>query len=291
MGSGVIYAGLVVMWAAYFIPRWLRRHEELSATRSVERFDRAMSILSRKEATPDKRYVVMPPRAAEPDRSGGSFPAQRTKPQRRGLRTTSPITVRRRRVLAALLMTTLVAGISTPLTPLAWWSAPAVALVIVGYLVHCRLQARTRTQVAQTRVAARKRSTSRLLRFDAIERLMAVRREMAEERAAEDARWEAAEEAMSVEREAEEARERAAAEGWSPVPVPLPTYVTKPVAPRRAAPIDLTNPGAWTAAQTTQASAAGPGDGRPVAMSALLDDAAEADDQLEAIITRRAVND
>lgn len=291
MGSGVIYAGLVVMWAAYFIPRWLRRHEELSATRSVERFDRAMSILSRKDATPDKRYVVMPPRPEQPASAVPAQQLQHIQRNRGGLRTTSPITVRRRRVLAALLMTTLVAAISTPVTPLPWWSAPTVVLVIVGYLVHCRLQARTRTQVTQTRVAARKRSTSRLLRFDAIERLMAVRRELSEERAAEDARWEAAEEAIRLERAAEEARERAAAEGWSPVPVPLPTYVTKPVAPRRAAPIDLTNPGAWTAAQPTQGPAAGPADERPAAMSALLDDATDADDQLDVIITRRAVND
>ena len=64
MGSGLIYALLIGMWAVYFIPRWLRRHEELSESRSIERFDRAMRILSRKEPTPDRRYVVMPPRPA-----------------------------------------------------------------------------------------------------------------------------------------------------------------------------------------------------------------------------------
>ena len=59
------------MWAAYFIPRWLRRHEELSESRSVEKFDHAMRILSRRESrSPDQRYVVMPPRpeAADDDR-------------------------------------------------------------------------------------------------------------------------------------------------------------------------------------------------------------------------------
>jgi hypothetical protein len=33
---------------------------------------------------------------------------------------------------------------------------------------------------------------------------------------------------------------------WDPVPVPLPTYVTAPKAPRSVRVIDLTKPGAWT---------------------------------------------
>ncbi|MGH8970558.1 MAG: hypothetical protein ACRDV1_11485, partial [Actinomycetes bacterium] len=68
MGSGVIYAGIIVMWAAYFIPRWLRRHEELSESRSVEKFDQAMRILSRKDTATDQRYIVMPPRPEQPVR-------------------------------------------------------------------------------------------------------------------------------------------------------------------------------------------------------------------------------
>jgi hypothetical protein len=58
------------------------------------------------------------------------------------------------------------------------------------------------------------------------------------------------------------------------------------MAPRRAPAIDLTNPGAWTEAQATPPAAS-----RPAAMSVLLDDADGADDQLDAIIQRRAVND
>lgn len=288
MGSGLIYAALVVMWAAYFIPRWLRRHEELSASRSVERFDRAMRILSRREPTPDRRYVVMPPRPEQP------VPAQRAR-ARTGLRTTSPVTVRRRRVLAVLLLTLLTVGVLTPVTALRWWAPAAAGATVLGYLVHCRLQARTRTSVTRTRQAVRTRSRSRLMRFDALERLMTVRRELAEERAAEEVRWQEAEEAMRRESEAEEARRREAEASWEPVPVPLPTYVTKPPAPRRAPPIDLTNPGAWTEAHTTvrpaQPQPQPAPETRPAAMSALLDDAESAEDELDAIITRRAVND
>lgn len=294
MGSGLIYAVIIVMWAAYFIPRWLRRHEELSESRSVERFDQAMRILSRKEPTPDKRYVVMPPRP-EPRRS---VPAQRSSRRRAAH---SSATVRRRRVLAGLLLTTLVTTLVTPLSPVPWWG-PLVALgATICYLVHLRMQARSNRFVSRTRQAVRKRSRSRIMRFDAVERLMAVRRELAEERAAEERRWQEAEEAERLVREAEEKRRREAEAGWSPVPVPLPTYVTKPVAPRRGPAIDLTNPGAWSQAQAQLSDDVPqprpadvpdrPGGSGRGAMSGLLDDADEAGDQLDAIIERRAVND
>lgn len=276
VGSGLIYAAIIVMWAAYFIPRWLRRHEELSESRSVEKFDRAMRILSRREPTPDRRYVVMPPRPV---------PAQRTR-----TRTTRPVrrsvAIRRRRVLAGLLLTTLVTSVAAPLSPVPWWAPLAGLGLVIAYLVHLRLQARSTRELTRTRAAVRKRSRSRLMRFDAVERLMTVRRELAEERAAEERRWAEAEAAEQRLREEEQERRRQAEAEWSPVPVPLPTYVSKPMAPRRAPAIDLTNPGAWTEAQATPPAAS-----RPAAMSVLLDDADGADDQLDAIIQRRAVND
>ena len=285
MGSGLIYAVIIVMWAAYFIPRWLRRHDELSESRSVEKFDNAMRILSRREPTPDKRYVVMPPRPKEHRGAGRpSVPSQRSGASGGGLRTTSPVAVRRRRVLAALLLSALVSGGLAPLTALAWWVPVSVLVATVGFLGHCRLQARTRRDVSRTRVAVRKRSRSRLLRFDAIERLMTVRRELAEERAAEELRWQDSEDAMRRELEAEDERRRAVEAGWSPVPVPLPTYVSKPMAPRPVPTVDLTRPGAWTQAKAADSP-------RPAPMSALLEDADGAEDQLDDILHPRAVND
>ena len=292
MGSGLIYALLIGMWAVYFIPRWLRRHEELSESRSIERFDRAMRILSRKDPTPDRRYVVMPPRPAEA--AGQARPTGRTgravRPAPVRSRRAASVAVRRRRVLAGLLLATVLVAATAPLTPVPWWGALVGVAAVVGYLVHCRLQARTRHQVDRTRAAVRQRSRSRLMRFDAIERLMTVRRELAEERAAEQRRWEEAEAAEQAVREQEERRRAEAEAGWSPVPVPLPTYVSKPVAPRRAAAIEMDDAtGASRPVEsprptdTPAPSTAG--------LARLLDDAAGADDELDAIITRRAVND
>ncbi|NJA58029.1 hypothetical protein, partial [Streptomyces sp. NEAU-H3] len=41
--------------------------------------------------------------------------------------------------------------------------------------------------------------------------------------------------------------------GWDPVPVPLPTYVTAPVAPRATQDVDLGAPDVWSSARSTSA--------------------------------------
>jgi hypothetical protein len=283
----LIYAALIVLWAAYFIPRWLKRHEELSESRSVEKFDHAMRILSRRDPTPDKRYVVMPPKP-EPapstlpnrTRTRTRVPAQRSAPVRRPR--IGAAAMRRRRILAALMLVTVLTAVLAPLTPVPWW-APALLLVLtVADLVHLRVQVRRSREVTRTRQAVRRSVRSRIMRFDALDRLMSVRRELAEERAAEEARWEAAEEALRLDREAEERRVAAEAAGWKPVPVPLPTYVNKPMAPRRT-PAARVETELFDQHLDTRAV--------PASMSALVDDAEVADDQLEAIIARRAVND
>ena len=255
MGSGLIYALLIGMWAVYFIPRWLRRHEELSESRSIERFDRAMRILSRKDPTPDRALRRHAPAAG---RDGGTERGPLPGPAAPAAPTVQDLP-------AAALPRWRSAGggcsrsccsppcswrPSRPLTAVPWWCALAGLGVVLGYLVHCRLQARTRHQVDRTRAAVRQRSRSRLMRFDAIERLMTVRRELAEERAADQRRWDEAEAAERAVREEEERRRAEAEAGWNPVPVPLPTYVSKPVAPRRAATVEMDDVTAGGAARS-----------------------------------------
>ncbi|MFH9571809.1 gephyrin-like molybdotransferase receptor GlpR [Streptomyces sp. NPDC017454] len=57
---------------------------------------------------------------------------------------------------------------------------------------------------------------------------------------------------------------------WDPVPVPLPTYVTAPVAPRATPDVDLAAPDAWSSARSSavadqEDAAAAPGPDRPAA--------------------------
>jgi hypothetical protein len=247
VGSGLIYAAIIVMWALYFIPRWLRRHEELSESRSVEKFDHAMRILSRRDPTPDQRYIVMPPKpepAAPAARKATSAPVPEARRPARSTRRPSR-TFRRRRVLAALALLTLIVAAATPFTPAPWWGPLVAVLVTLVYLAHLRVQQRRRRELTRTRHAVRKRLRSRLRRVDSAERLVEARELLAARRTAAEADRVAAE---GVARKAAR-RDAERADGWAPTPVPLPTYVTKPVAPRVGRPIDLTHPGAWSDAQ------------------------------------------
>ncbi len=260
----MIYAALLVGWGMYFVPRWVRRHEELSEARSVERFSRAMRILSGRTSSTDQRYVVMPRRPEE---------AQ----VRRRPRRVAPLAMRRRRILAGLVLTTLVVSVATPLSPLPWWAPVALLAITVADLVHLRIQARRLGDVTRTRESVRRRTRLRLRRFDSVERIVASRESLSQERAAALAARLAAEASAAEAAREEEERLTAEAAGWQPVPVPLPTYVSKPKAPDRPAPRPLSAQEPFD--QTEPAAVAEPSAG---------DDVDELDEIIE---RRRAVND
>jgi hypothetical protein len=266
VGSGVIYAALLVGWGMYFVPRWVRRHEELSEARSVERFSRAMRILSRRPPTPDQRYVVMPRREDHQPRARS--------------RRVAPLAMRRRRILAGLVLTSLIVSVATPLSPLPWWAPVGLLVIAVADVVHLRIQARRQGDVTRTRASVRRRARLRLRRFDSVERILASRQTLAQERAAALAERLAAEASAEAAAREEAERVAAAAAGWQPVPVPLPTYVSKPKAPDRPAarPLSEQEPFDQTvAAPIVEATGVGKLDGP---------------DELDEIIERRrAVND
>ncbi|MEU5630960.1 gephyrin-like molybdotransferase receptor GlpR [Streptomyces rishiriensis] len=54
-----------------------------------------------------------------------------------------------------------------------------------------------------------------------------------------------------VDQQRERQRRPGHGESWDPVPVPLPTYVTAPVAPRATSDVDLTAPDAWSSARSS----------------------------------------
>ena len=276
MGSGLIYAVILVAWGMFFVPRWVRRHEELSETRSVERFSKAMRILSRRAPTPDQRYVVMPRRPDE------GRPASARRQSRRA----TSLAIRRRRILAVLVLTTVVVALGTPLSPLPWWAPVGLLLATVADVVHLRIQARRHSDVSRSRESVRRRARLRWRRFDSVERILAARQAITSERAAALAERLAAE-AAAEESAREEAERRAtAAAGWQPVPVPLPTYVSKPKAPERPA-----RPAAEQELfdQTVAAATAGvPGGPDRAGELGVADGVDELDEIIE---RRRAVND
>ncbi|TLS40390.1 hypothetical protein FE633_41675, partial [Streptomyces montanus] len=75
-----------------------------------------------------------------------------------------------------------------------------------------------------------------------------------------------------VDQQRERRRGPAGGDSWDPVPVPLPTYVTAPVAPRATSDVDLGGPDAWSSARS---SAAEPSADRSTTRSAQAADAGE----------------
>jgi hypothetical protein len=78
--SGLIFVVLAVGWAAYLIPRALRHHEEIAASRPVDNFSETMRVLERTPAT--MKALLTPPAASEagPSSRGRSRPTSPTCP-------------------------------------------------------------------------------------------------------------------------------------------------------------------------------------------------------------------
>ncbi len=275
--SGVIYAVIVVLWAVVLVPMWLRRHDEVSESRSVDRFQGAMRTLSRRGGWGGDREVVMPARPEGHLVPDGARPID-----------TSP-SARRRRALLVLLSVCLAAAVAALTGVLPAWVAVLVALVVFGFAARGRVvaQREAQRQVAARRAraaAARRRRDARVEAELAQVRRSAVRAGLAH--AAPAMATVPADEAaadVAPDTASEPLYDAVAERVWEPIAVPLPTYVTAPKAPRSVRIIDLSQPGAWTSGRLPEPAAG---------------DAAEApaarDDSIvtgELLVERRAVND
>ncbi|CAB4840020.1 unannotated protein [freshwater metagenome] len=212
MGSGLIYAIVVVLWIAYFVPAWLRRHDQASESRSVERYRSAMRVVSR----------------------GTIAEIPLTEVERAEARA---MMIRRRKSTYAILLgsffVTLISGIAgatslvLPLFPLigAGYFFVTVRRAEVVHLQARRAESRReKVKIEPTQVAFQ-RSFQTVLSSPAESTTVHV----------------VSRPAIRV--------ESPASETWNPVAVPIPTYVTAPKAVRPIRTIDLTKPGVWSAAQ------------------------------------------
>ncbi|MFE0386659.1 gephyrin-like molybdotransferase receptor GlpR [Streptomyces bungoensis] len=335
--SGLIYAVIVGAWAAYLVPMWLRRQDELNEARPTERFSTAIRLLSgragmerryakdlrarstqegEQDADPDAatdsvdvRAFAMPPtrrqvRAdtgpqtagrAEPARdqhpapapdpaptpaprapSAGTVPAQQRGPAERRAASgqaaaararRSKVLARRRRTTVMLFLAFTLGAIVAAVGGLAFLWAPGVpAIMLSAYIAYLRSQERRRFAYQmdrrQAEVAAqrlRERQPRRRAPLEAgaaaadtdegpgtetdpgLSALAADRRALVEQ--TDHAEW--------VDQQRERRQRPGHGDSWDPVPVPLPTYVTAPVAPRATSDVDLGAPDTWSSARSS----------------------------------------
>ncbi|WP_318197888.1 gephyrin-like molybdotransferase receptor GlpR [Streptomyces sp. MCL20-2] len=361
--SGLIYAVIVGAWAAYLVPMWLRRQDELNEARPTERFSTAIRLLSGRaamerryakelrgrtaeeagpEVDPDRETDRMesvdvrafaappahtearlsdpahaperapgpqasdrpahdrlpghqPPDRQHPDRpaherrSGEHVPPARRHPRsgaadaeraRRAQR--SQVLARRRRTTVVLFLAFTLGAIVAAVGGLGFLWAPAVPAVLLStYIVHLRAQERRRFAFTMDRRRAE----------DAAQRLRENRPRRNQPAASDSAEPDDESEAHHAEPEptptvspqeagrralveqtdhaewVDQQRERGRAQGdsWEPVPVPLPTYVTAPVAPRATGGVEVGDPETWSAARSSTAEPTQTGTSHPTA--------------------------
>ncbi|MFH8453548.1 gephyrin-like molybdotransferase receptor GlpR [Streptomyces fungicidicus] len=334
--SGLIYAVIVGAWAAYLVPMWLRRQDELNEARPTERFSTAIRLLSGR-AGMERRYAkdlrarsadeeehgvhdpdaptdsvdvrafavsqtrpqtqapvpsppaqrpepepVRPPRermdrrAPEPAAARGRVPAARRDPDARAAQAAAArarrtkALARRRRTTTLLFAAFTLGAVVAAVGGLAFLWAPGVpALLLSAYIVYLRSQERRRfayqmdrrqAEVAAQRLRERERQPRRrpsvedadadepegpeagITTDPGLSALAADRRALVEQ--TDHAEW------VDQQRERQH-RPGRGGDSWDPVPVPLPTYVTAPVAPRATSDVDLGAPDTWSSARSS----------------------------------------
>ncbi|MFI6555270.1 gephyrin-like molybdotransferase receptor GlpR [Streptomyces griseus] len=360
--SGLIYAVIVGAWAAYLVPMWLRRQDELNEARPTERFSTAIRLLSGRaamerryakelrertaeEAAPDVdpdretdrmesvdvRAFAAPPahteaRLSDPahaperapdhqasgrpahdrraghqpsdrqpnERRSGERPAEHTPPAQRRPRSgaadaerarraqRSQVLARRRRTTVVLFLAFTAGAVVAAVGGLGFLWAPAVPAVLLStYIVHLRAQERRRFAFTMDR--RRAEDAAQRLRENRPRRNQPAIPAPAEpdddseahhaepeptptvspQEAGRRALVEQTDHAEWVDQQRE--RGRVQGDSWEPVPVPLPTYVTAPVAPRATGGVEVGDPETWSAARSSTAEPTQTGTSHPTA--------------------------
>ncbi|MFJ4970899.1 gephyrin-like molybdotransferase receptor GlpR [Streptomyces sp. NPDC088755] len=360
--SGLIYAVIVGAWAAYLVPMWLRRQDELNEARPTERFSTAIRLLSGRaamerryarelreraaeEAGPDvdpdaetdrmdsvdvrafaappahtearvhdpahaperapgsqasdrqahdRRAAHQPPDRQAHDRRSGERPVHSGPPPPRRPRTgaadaerarraqRSQVLARRRRTTVVLFLAFTLGTVVAAVGGLGFLWAPAVPAVLLStYIVHLRAQERRRFAFTMDRrraeVAAQRLRENRPRRHQPAASAPAEQDDDSEAHHPEPAPTptvspqEAGRRALVEQTDhaewVDQQRERGRVQGdsWEPVPVPLPTYVTAPVAPRATGGVEVGDPETWSAARSSTAEPSQTGTSHPTA--------------------------
>lgn len=231
-------------------------------------------VQSGSKAQPSSAQASPSSKAAEKSGSGARGP-RGTSAESAARARRLKVLARRRRTTVMLFLAFTFGAIVAAVGGLAFLWAPGVpAVLLSAYIVYLRAQERRRFAYTMDRrraEAAAQRLRERHPRrrpapdLDADEpedgpetgtnpglsALAADRRALVEQ--TDHAEW--------VDQQRERQRRPGQGDSWDPVPVPLPTYVTAPVAPRATPNVDLGAPDSWSSARSSAAGTTGTGRG------------------------------
>jgi hypothetical protein len=303
VGTGLIFAAVVIAWAVFLVPWALRRYDEATRARSVDRFSRGMRLLRRSKA--GGRWGGAAAAAGDADVDPDAKPVA-ARPLRKSQVSTAPVEPprlpsraaaraaarRRRRVLWILLGITAVIAALAAFAVLPRWAAAIPAGLVVAFLGLCRWQVRREDDAAWVRRRAGQGESASAAAVDGAddEPTVDFRKASAEARDGADGR-------QAVEADAAPVADADLAEStsvavtvstedgrslWDPLPVTLPTYVSKAKATRTVRTIDLGEPDTWTSGRV---------EGEQTEMPSSDDASSTGSDDSDSDAHRRAVGD
>ncbi|WP_332643965.1 divisome protein SepX/GlpR [Aeromicrobium sp.] len=230
--SGLIIAFVVAVWAAYFVPLALRRYDEATKNASVESSGFLSRVINRPEQASQPELTV-----SEPVIEAAVVTPEAPKISSKAARVAA---ARRRRTLLTLLALAAIVGGVAGFGVIPLYSIAAPVALIVAWLVACRLQVRTELGISRSARQTAAESEDTITISGQFEDINPGRKHVMEdvplETDALDDQIVIAVPSVSTTGEAL----------WDPLPVTLPTYVTKPRAGRTVRTIDFGAAGAWT---------------------------------------------
>lgn len=236
--TGLIFAAIAVAWLAYLVPLYLRSRdaEQVSDDPGTDQFTDSMRVIARGTA-PVVDHDGAPMPSVEV-----STPLTRRAAVRDLRRLEALAASRRRRVLVTLMAVTTAVLVVCALGYLPWPVMIAPAVLVVGFVVVARISVRVLKRSLDDRFAAIMACSDESTVF-----LERVERNQADEKS------------VGLQLKAPVRTTRAL---WDPLPITMPTYVSKPLAPRTVRTIDLSGPDVTSSARSGDAlpvTAEGPG--------------------------------
>lgn len=235
---------LGIAWAVYLVPKVLGHHDAVAKNRSVDSFSESLRVLARREPSgrrTSKLVRMDTPRISPP--SSGEMRARRLAAR--------DAARRRRLILTVLLFVGFVVTALSLLGVLAQW-APAVPGVAILLFLYLSISLGRRERLAWSlRMAI---ADDGPVMWSAQQVPLTIPRPVEARNEQGFQEVSATDDTITFDRE--ELERALAGNGvWDPLPMTLPTYVTKPKATRAVRQIDLSSPGTYSSGRDAADSA------------------------------------